>query len=224
MEISNNKPLRSNENNIENLQNIRFDEIFDINEIQRLQDIFADAHGLASIITDTEGNPITQASNFSDLCQNIIRKTEKGCANCFKSDAIIGRNNPDGAVVQPCLSGGLWDAGASITVGGKHIASWLIGQVRNNELNVKEMLHYAEEIGADTVAFKAALEKVPEMSVKQFRKIADLLFVIANELSEKAYKNILLKQKNTILEVSEEKFRTIFENSQVGKSITTIAE
>jgi PAS domain S-box-containing protein len=96
-------------------------------------------------------------------------------------------------MVQPCLSGGLWDAGASITVGGYHIANWLIGQVRNEELNEKRMVDYADEIGANRAEFMEALKAVPIMSVEQFNKVSKMLFAFANELSEKAYKNLLLK-------------------------------
>jgi PAS domain S-box-containing protein len=197
------------------LKETTFSDIFNLAEIQRLQDLFAFAHGVASVITDTNGKPITKPSNFTHLCENIIRKTEKGCANCYKSDAIIGRYNPAGAVVQPCLSGGLWDAGASITVGGKHIANWLIGQVRNEQVDEQQMLQYAVEIGANVSDFKAALENVPIVSAKQFEKIADLLFVFANELSEKAYSNLQLKLQiteqekiNALLQEHEESLYT----------------
>jgi len=45
----------------------------------------------------------------------------------------VGKYNPDGPTIQPCLSGGLWNAGASITIKQTHIANWLIGQVLNEE-------------------------------------------------------------------------------------------
>jgi hypothetical protein len=102
---------------------ITFEELFNIDDVQRLQDEFAMATGVASIITHADGTPLTVPSNFTKLCSEIIRTTEKGRANCYKSDAALGRHHPEGPIVQPCLSGGLWDAGAGITVGGQHIAN-----------------------------------------------------------------------------------------------------
>lgn len=169
---------------------ILFTDLFNIDDIQRLQDQFADATKVASIITYPDGTPITQPSNFCRLCKEIIRSTEKGRINCFQSDAVIGRHNPEGPIIQPCLSGGLWDAGASITVGGRHIANWLIGQIRNEELNEEKMLEYADTIGADREEFKKALSEVPEMPGEQFEKISRALFSLANELSLKAYQNL----------------------------------
>jgi PAS domain S-box-containing protein len=170
--------------------NIAFEELFDLAEIQRIQDEFSAATGVASIITLPDGTPITRASNFTCLCNDIIRKTEKGCSNCFKSDAVLGRHHQDGPLVQPCLSGGLWDAGVSITVGDRHIANWLIGQVRNETQTDEAMRIYAREIGADEQKFMDAFYNVPVMSLERFKKIAQALFTLANQLSTSAYQNI----------------------------------
>lgn len=199
-------------------EEISFSDLFDLQEIQQIQDAFADATGVASIITTPDGTPLTAPSNFCRLCRDIIRNTEKGRANCFRSDSIIGRQNPDGPVVQPCLSGGLWDAGASMTVGGKHVANWLIGQVRNEAINEKELALYADEIGADPAAFQEALREVPVMSNEQFGKVAQALFLLSSQLSSKAYQN--LQQKRLIIETRkteeavrdrEQRYRNLFE-------------
>lgn len=191
------------------VKQIQFSDIFNPEDIQRLQDLFADTNGVASIITNPEGAPITKPSNFCRLCIDIIRKTEKGLANCYQSDAVIGRQNPAGPVVQPCLSGGLWDGGASITVGGKHIANWLIGQVRNDELDEQKMMRYADEIGANRIDFMEALNQVPVMSLEQFNKVSQLLFTFANELSEKAYNNLLLHKQIAERKWAEEEIRRL---------------
>jgi|GEM_PF-3192326 len=88
------------------LNDIHFGDIFILEDIQCLQDLFADNQGVASIITHPDGTPITNPSNFCRLCNNIIQKSEKGRANCFKSDALIGCQNRSGPIMQPCLSGG----------------------------------------------------------------------------------------------------------------------
>lgn len=169
---------------------ISFTDLFDIEEIQKIQDTFAEATNVASIITNPDGTPITRPSNFCRLCKDIIRKTEKGLANCFYSDSVIGKYNPEGPNIQICLSGGLWDAGASVTVGGKHIANWMIGQVKNEAIDEEKLIQYVDEIGADENEFRKALYEVPVMTVEQFQKIAEVLFQLANELSLKAYQNI----------------------------------
>jgi len=169
--------------------------------------MFTEATGVASIITDPEGVPITNPSNFCRLCIDIIRKTETGRKNCYKSDKEIGRQNIDGAIYQPCLSGGLWDAGVSISIGETHVANWLVGQVKNEEVDEDRLHLYAIEIGADPDEFKAALDEVPVMSVEKFKSIAKILFYFANEISRRAYQNLL--QKNLIAELKSKEIQLL---------------
>lgn len=206
--------------------NISFYDLFDVEYIQKIQDAFSEATGVASLITLPDGTPVTRPSKFCRLCMDIIRKTEKGYKNCCHSDGVIGRYNPDGPIIQPCLSGGLWDAGSSIMVGGRHVASWLIGQVRNEALDEEKMLAYADEIGADPVEFASALKEVPVMSRERFEKVCNALYLFASELSQKAYLN--LQQARTIRQhqravsarqESEERFKTLFENLTEGVAL-----
>lgn len=169
---------------------ISFADLFNIEDIQRIQDAFAEAFEVASLITRPDGTPITRPSNFCRLCKDIIRKTDKGLANCIFSDSVIGRHDPHGPIIQLCLSGGLWDAGASITLGGKHVANWLVGQVKNEAIDEHKIMAYAAEIGVDEGLFREALREVPVMSAERFAKIADLLYLLASELSLKAYQNV----------------------------------
>jgi len=203
---------------MDNPEGLKFDDLFDIEELQRIQDTFAEATGVASLITYPDGTPITIPSNFCRLC-NLIRNTEKGQANCFRSDACIGKQVLDGPTIQPCLSGGLWDAGTCITLGGKHLATWLIGQVRNEAQDDNVLIKYADEIGLNREEFRKALNEVTSMSEQQFTRIANALYVIANGISVKAYQNIqqarfiaAQKEAEESLRKSEEFFKGITQN------------
>jgi len=175
---------------LDSKEEIRFHDLFNLEEIQEIQDLFAEATGVASLITQPDGTPITRPSNFRRLCIDIVRNTETGRTNCFKSDSIIGRHHPEGPIIQTCLSGGLWDAGASITVGDKHIANWLIGQVRNEAQDEDKMRSYARKIGVNEEEYIKAFLEVPIMSKHQLKRITQVLFAFANQLSSMAYQNI----------------------------------
>jgi PAS domain S-box-containing protein len=189
---------------LEDSMDIDFNELFNINEIQKLQDQFASAFGVASVITQPDGTPITTLSNFSRLCRDIIRCTEKGLKNCMHSDAVIGQHSENGPIVMQCLSGGLWDAGASITVGGKHVANWLIGQVRNEAQDESKLKEYANEIGANEDDFMQAFSEITSMPQEQFQKISEVLFTMAGQLSDMAYQNVQQARFINAKKVAEE--------------------
>ncbi|MBU1222110.1 PAS domain S-box protein [Myxococcota bacterium] len=174
---------------------LKFGDLFDIEEMQKLQDLFCDATGVASVITTPDGIPLTKPSNFTRLCSDIIRRSEKGRNNCYKSDSVLGQNHPEGFAIKKCLSGGLWDAGVSITVAGIHIANWLIGQVRNEETDDGKVLSYALEIDADPDDFEKAFREVPIMSLEKFTSITRMLSSLVQQLCEKAWTTIQLKNE-----------------------------
>jgi len=174
---------------------LQLQDLFDLDELQAIQDAFAAATGVASIITTTSGQPITRPSNFCELCTHIIRATPLGLANCIHSDATLGRPNPNGPTIQPCLSGGLFDAGASIMIGDHPIAVWMIGQVLDDSADERQLLAYARQIGADEQAYRAALANVTRMPRQQFAQIAQALFLITRQLSRLAIQNVQKAQE-----------------------------
>lgn len=204
---------------MEDVGNIVFEDLFNLADIQHLQDLYAKAFGVAALITRPDGTPITRPSEFTDLCSRFIRNTQKGSKNCSVSDAMIGRHNPFGPIVQPCMSAGLCNAGASITVGGCHVANWLIGQVRNEHQNEEEIMAYARKLGADEEAFRAAYQRVPVMSQEQFERVAQVLYTVASQLSMSAYQNIRqarfiaqLRQAKQALRENEQRLVNILES------------
>ncbi len=202
---------------MQDFANVQLADLFDLEEIQRIQDAFASATGVASIITDPSGVPLTRPSNFCRLCSAIIRGTEKGRCNCFHSDAVLGRHHPQGPVIQRCLSGGLWDAGTSVSAGEKHIANWLIGQVRDESIDEEAMLEYARRIGADEREFRSALAEVPTMPLTQFEKVCEALYLIGDQLSRLALRNLQQARFITERQRLEERLRQSQKLEAVGQ-------
>ncbi|MEN6624246.1 MAG: PAS domain S-box protein, partial [Smithella sp.] len=207
---------------LDDTQNIDFEDLFNLSDLQRLQDMLADSWGVAVLLTRPDGTPITQPSNFTYFCE-FIRNSEIGRRNCQISDAELGRYNPFCPIIHKCLSAGLWGAGASITVGGRHIANWLIGQVRNEAQSEEEIMEYACKIGVDETVFRKAFLEVPVMSQEKFEQIAHALFALANQLSGIAYQNIQQarfiadrKQAEEALRESEERFNLSMEATNDG--------
>jgi diguanylate cyclase (GGDEF)-like protein/PAS domain S-box-containing protein len=193
---------------LDDATDMTFEELFNLQDIQRLQDDFALATGVASIITKPDGTPITTPSNFRRFCQDIVRKTEKGQANCCRSDATLGQPSHQGPTIQHCLSAGLWDAGAAIRIDDRHIANWLVGQVRDASHIEDQMRAYAREIGANEGAMVEAFREIPVMSSEQFTQVARALYTLANQLSLSAYQNV--QQARFITEQKQDQAKIVF--------------
>ena len=197
----------------------QFRDLFDIDEIQRIQDAFSLATGVASLITDIAGNPITRPSHFTRFC-NMIRSTALGNARCMESDAFIGLLNPAGPVWGLCLSGKLLDGGTGITVGDRQIANWLIGQVRDEAVDDSYYRHYAQELGLDEEELLQALAQVPQMPKDRFEQICQALHLIGAQLSMLALGNAQqrkvieqFQQTQSALRESEERYRALVQKS-----------
>lgn len=200
---------------------LNFHNVFKLDEYQYIQDVFARNMGVGSITVLPSGKPITSPSNFCHLCENYIRNTKIGRANCQKCNAEIGRQDSSGPIIAQCINNrGLWNAGVSIVVDGVHIASWCIGQVKNEHVDEIFLFQFAKEIGADTEGFKRALDEVPYMSKERFTQVANILYLFVNQLAKRARKNILLKQQlaeikktNELLIKSEKRYKLLFDQS-----------
>ena len=92
--------------------------------------------------------------------------------------------------------------GASITLGGVHIANWLVGQVRYNDPPEESLRAYAREIGVDEDAFMEAYDRIPQMSEQRFLQVSEFLFSMAKQLSEQAFQNArsakIIKEKKKL--------------------------
>ncbi len=168
-----------------------FSKVFDLKAIQKLQDLFSAATGVASIITEPDGTPITEPSGFCSLC-NKISKTEEGLKRCLISDSINGSPNQEGPRIRRCLSNGLLEGGASIIVGGRYIADWLIGQVVDKDYKFEDTLPLVDVLEVKCDVYKDDLIKVKLMSKQQFENVYEFLSLYAKQLSNYVLKNINL--------------------------------
>lgn len=177
------------------LDEFSFQDLFDLEEIQRYQDAFALANGVSSIIGEVSGKPITRLSNSCRLCRDFIQRTEEGKRLCARSDAVLGGMYDDsGPVILPCQPAGLLNAAVPIMVAGKCVANWVIGEVRDSETDMDSLVVRADELGIDREEYRKALGEIKVMSRREFHAIAELLNLTAKEFSLRAWQ-LLMKTR-----------------------------
>lgn len=179
-----------------NIDKYKFEDLFDMDKVQKLTDSISEALEVGIVIVSPEGVPITQPSNFCSFCRNVVRRTEVGNRNCEYSDSVLGRRS-DAPIVSKCLSAGLTDAGISIIIEGKHLASWMVGQVQIEEdmLSEAEQRERARLLGIDEELFVEQIKTVPHKTREQFNKILEMIHVLALQLSELGMQSYIQKEE-----------------------------
>lgn len=200
---------------LENDNGPKIPDLIDIDLLQRLQDFFADAINVASITVDDEG-PITKPSNFTDFCIKYTRGSKLGYKRCNECDIKWGkvaaqRGEP---VIYSCHTG-LTDFAVPIVVQGKHIASILGGQVLTSEPDEAHFRQVARDLGIDEEAYVKEVMKLKVLTPENVQAAANLLFLVANTISEIGLKNYKLIEKNK----REKLYRTIVETTRTSLDI-----
>lgn len=182
------------------VENLDLTEIINVDFLQKFQDAFSNALGVASLTTNKEGVPITNGSNFTDFCMNLTRGSKEGLRRCMESDVYGGSESAKTGkpAVYYCGSG-LMDFGAPIMLNGKQIGSILGGQTLPAPPDKEKFIKIAGEIGVDPDEYLAALEKVKIVPEEQLRAAAELLFIVASEISQTGYQRLELKRMSSKL-------------------------
>lgn len=198
------------------LNNITLLDVIDRRTLQSLQDAFAAATGMAAIATDENG-PVTEGSNFTDFCMKLTRESRVGAERCNRCDLRGGEeaSRTGKPSVYYCTSG-LMDFAAPVIVNGRHIGSLIGGQVLPEEPDEEKFRKIAGEIGVDPDQYIAALRKVKVVPKKQIEAAADLLWQMANALSEVGYQRLVAlesqKSKDDVVGTVGKMFSDITDN------------
>ena len=105
------------------------------------------------------------------------------------------------------------DFAAPVVVNGKHIGSLIGGQVLPEVPDEDKFRNIADELGIDQDDYIAALRKVKIVPKRQIEAAANLLWQMANALSEVGYQRLVAlesqKRKDTVIDEVNDKFTEI---------------
>ncbi|MDC7240984.1 MAG: PocR ligand-binding domain-containing protein [Spirochaetales bacterium] len=164
---------------------LKLEDFIDLKQLQKIQDNFSEAMGMACITVNNEGEPVTRESGFTDFCIKHTRGSKEGLKRCYACDAGGGTLSAKTSrpAVYRCHSG-LVDFGVPILIGDVQIGSLLGGQVLIESPDEEYFRKTAQEIGADENEYIEALRKVPVLSPEKVQSAANMLYLIANTLSD----------------------------------------
>lgn len=154
-------------------------DFMDLSKLQKIQDEFSDATGLAAIAVGLNGEYLTEGSNFTDFCMKYTRGSQEGNRRCVKCD-----NECTGTYF---CHAGLMDFSVDIMVNNKKVGAIIGGQVLPNPPDEEKFRKTAEELGINPEQYIQALRKVPISTEARIRSAASLLGVIVNQLVNLEY-------------------------------------
>lgn len=197
-------------------------DVINLEFLQRFLDAFGGAVGVAGLGTDKDGTPITNPTNFTDFCMNLNRGCEKGLARCKKSDAFGGVESArTGKPAVYFCENGLMDFGAPIIVNGQQMGSILGGQVLTDQPDPDKFIQIAKSIGVNPDDYLNALSKVPILPESQIKAAADLLYIVATEISNMGYEKLLLsKMFHSLSDHIQEAMATLEELTASASDVT----
>ena len=190
-------------------------DFMDLSKLQKIQDDFSNATGLAAIAVGMDGNYLTKGSNFTDFCMKYTRGSQEGLRRCVKCD-----NECTGTYF---CHAGLMDFSVDIVVSGEKVGAIIGGQVLPSPPDEDKFRRIAQELGIDPEQYLQALRKVPVITEKKIRASANLLGVIVNQLVNLEYfKNTNAGRLSGVqhgVEESNELIQTINDNTSHLKAI-----
>ena len=183
------------------MANMHISELLDVESMSVIQEGFSRMTGMASVLTDENGTPITEVSNFSRFCFELTRSTATGRARCENCDRMGAKQTMRSgkAEVYTCHAG-LCDFAAPIIVDGRFLGAFVGGQVLMEEPDEEKIRETAKELGIDPDVYVEAVHEIPVLSRKTIEDAADFLCVIANIFSTMAYNNYITLSKSRELE------------------------
>lgn len=185
--------------------NLGIADIIDLRVLQRLQDTFAKAMGVAAVTVDISGKPVTKASNFQPLCQ-LIRSTKVGLARCQECDArggLVAYSSGKPATYM-CM-GGMMDVAAPITIEDRYLGCILCGQVvlsEDEERFRRGMVERNAPLGLPRQELLDVIEKVPALPRARLDAAVEMLMLTANHIIEMGMTNLI---QTRLLKEAQEK-------------------
>lgn len=182
---------------------LRLADLIDTEILQKLQDDFTEMTGMAAIVREADGVPVTYGSNVPDFCVKYTRTSKEGCMRCEQcyqkgAEQVIESGK---AAVYFCHAG-LIEFIAPIMAGGKFVGSFIGGHVFISTPDPEPVREIAREIGVNPEEYLEAAGSVNVISQDEIDKAARFLYTIVDALSNMAYNKYLVYKSNVELERS----------------------
>jgi excisionase family DNA binding protein len=171
-------------------------EVLPINCVQSMQDIFAEAMNVGSVVTRLDGQPVTEISNSCEFC-NLILSSRSGRQGCISSWRQLANQTDRQPRLHECHAG-LKYARGRIEVGDEFVAMVFVGQLVTDAESVQleaKVPELATRYDLDQAKLQQAVATVHHTRTDNIPRLFTLLQRMADTLSEVGCERLGLLQK-----------------------------
>ena len=158
-------------------------DFISIDDLQSLQDGFADLTGISTSIRDADGIALTRPANKPAFCE-LIQSTQPGYVACSASHREAAEMVRSGD--QPCLASchaGLHQSVAPIVVRDHHVGTIIVGDRPRHQLTQLTISSLAQSIGLDEAALGVSADELKPWSDKRMTAATVFIQELANTIA-----------------------------------------
>lgn len=187
-------------NNAFDSENIKLQDIVDLDFLQEFQDNFSESMGIASITVGMDGVPVTKPTRYTNFCSRYTQSTQEGSKRCAESHKLGGDEaaRTGKPYIYTCHAG-LIDFAAPIIVDGKQLGTILGGQILFSKPDENKVLKTANELGLDSEKYIEEANKINIIAENKIRATANILFTVVNALSQIGHQQLKIKNMTNVL-------------------------
>ena len=169
----------------------RLTDLISVETLQSIQDTFARAFGLPTVIIDTSGRDATDITNRVTFCEDMTRTSPVGGPRCTACDRRGMREADETSrpAIFKCWNG-LYDCAIPIAPKGHVLGYFLCGQILTEPPDPARYSETAAEIGVDPAEYVSALEHVGVVPYEQYEASVESMHVLAGMIAEQAAASI----------------------------------
>lgn len=167
----------------------------DPEKLRQLQDALSDVLGISSMCLDQSGEQVFRSRNTPEACQ-LIQSIPLGRQECFwfhrdLGEKAAGRKNP---IYKRCSACGLMCGAAPLLVEDRHLATWVLGQVKIEDAKEIDLVAAADRFGIPPNSLLASLRSSKTMTLAEFESALGLAWLITEEIAQRCHAVWLLSK------------------------------
>lgn len=168
-------------------------DLLSLDMLQKLQDNFSDATGLALVAVNASGEPITKPSGFSPFCL-MFRSSKNRQAQCFECDNAGGRKALQvGEPIFYRCGCGLAEFAVPIDIEGHYLGALLSGQVKISDQDLQGLNPILDETTSwqHNKQLIKLYDEIKTVSFEKFKAAAYTLYHLTHYLVDQGYTSVI---------------------------------